>query len=149
MATTGVLLLKTPCRRQIFMVKTCRCSVLCRAWCRRFRRSWQGYTCRRNPVTYRLLRSWRWHLPFNDSCPRGFRDDTCRTLRVATKYPRIASEYYASLCRDIDIIKLNGSIELAPLAGLSDVIHRSVETGATLRENGPKPLTLFLTLAQG
>ena len=51
-----------------------------------------------------------------------FHDDGARTLRVATKFPRIARGYYASLSRDIDVIKLNGSIELAPLLGLSDVI---------------------------
>lgn len=81
------------------------------------------------------------------AAPRGFRDDTCRTLRVATKYPRIASEYYASLCRDIDIIKLNGSIELAPLTGLSDVILDIVETGATLRENGLETLDLVFNVS--
>ena len=66
----------------------------------------------------------------------GFRDDPDRTLRVATKFPRIARGYYASLSRDIDVIKLNGSIELAPLLGLSDVIVDIVETGRTLAENG-------------
>jgi ATP phosphoribosyltransferase len=58
-----------------------------------------------------------------------------RTLRVATKFSHIASDYYASLGRDIDIIPLNGSIELAPILGLSDVIVDLVETGTTLREN--------------
>jgi ATP phosphoribosyltransferase len=66
----------------------------------------------------------------------GFRDDRRRTLRVATKFRRIAEDYYASLGRDIDVIHLNGSIELAPLLGLSDVIVDIVETGTTLRENG-------------
>lgn len=67
--------------------------------------------------------------------PREFYDDARRTLRVATKFSRIASEYYRSLGRDIDIIPLNGSIELAPILGLSDVIVDLVETGTTLREN--------------
>lgn len=67
---------------------------------------------------------------------RGFRDDGTRTLRVATKFTRIARDYYASLGRDIDMIHLNGSIELAPLLGLSDVIVDIVETGTTLKENG-------------
>ena len=67
--------------------------------------------------------------------PREFYDDARRTLRVATKFSRIASEYYRSLGRDIDIIPLNGSIELAPILGLSDVIVDIVETGTTLREN--------------
>ena len=65
-----------------------------------------------------------------------FFDDNKRTLRVATKFPNITKGYYASLGRDIDIIKLNGSIELAPILALSDVIVDIVETGATLRENG-------------
>lgn len=65
----------------------------------------------------------------------GFRDPVDRTLRVATKFTRIASQYYADRCRDIDIIHLNGSIELAPILGLSDVIVDIVETGTTLREN--------------
>lgn len=64
----------------------------------------------------------------------GFRANG--VLRVATKFPNIARTYYAEKSRDIDIIKLNGSIELAPILGLSDVIVDIVETGATLRENG-------------
>ena len=64
-----------------------------------------------------------------------FRDDPERTLRVATKFTNIASNYYASIGRDIDIIHLNGSIEIAPILGLSDVIVDIVETGTTLREN--------------
>ncbi|MBQ9762107.1 MAG: ATP phosphoribosyltransferase [Oscillospiraceae bacterium] len=65
----------------------------------------------------------------------GFRDDTRRTLRVATKFANIASNYYRSKGRDIDIIHLNGSIEIAPILGLSDVIVDIVETGTTLKEN--------------
>lgn len=65
-----------------------------------------------------------------------FRDDQRRTLRVATKFSKIARDYYAKLGRSVDLIHLNGSIELAPLLGLSDVIVDIVETGATLRENG-------------
>ena len=64
-----------------------------------------------------------------------FRDDTASTLVVATKFSHIAARYYASLGRDIDIVHLNGSIELAPILGLSDVIVDIVETGTTLREN--------------
>lgn len=59
-----------------------------------------------------------------------------RTLRVATKFPNIAKGYFASKGRDIDIIHLNGSIEIAPILGLSDVIVDIVETGKTLKENG-------------
>ena len=65
----------------------------------------------------------------------SFRDDLDRTLRVATKFTRVASRYYSSLSRDIDIIHLNGSIELAPILDLSDVIVDLVETGTTLKEN--------------
>lgn len=69
------------------------------------------------------------------AAPKGFRDDTTRTLRVATKFSRIARDYYAAQGRDIDIIHLNGSIEIAPILGLSDVIVDIVETGTTLKEN--------------
>ena len=65
----------------------------------------------------------------------GFYDDQRRTLHVATKFTKIASDYYASQGRDIDIIHLNGSVEIAPLLGLSDVIVDIVETGRTLKEN--------------
>ena len=64
-----------------------------------------------------------------------FRDDLTRPLRVATKFPEIAKRHYASRSREIEIIKLYGSIELAPLLDLSDVIVDIVETGTTLREN--------------
>ena len=65
----------------------------------------------------------------------GGETDPDRVLRVATKFPNIAREYYTARGRDIDIIKLSGSIELAPILGLSDVIVDIVETGTTLREN--------------
>lgn len=65
-----------------------------------------------------------------------FRDDIGRALRVATKFSNIAASYYLSQGRDIDIIHLNGSIEIAPILGLSDVIVDIVETGTTLKENG-------------
>ena len=64
-----------------------------------------------------------------------FRDDPARPLKVATKFTNIARNYYAAQGRDIDIIHLNGSIEIAPILGLSDVIVDIVETGTTLREN--------------
>lgn len=67
--------------------------------------------------------------------PKTFRDRPGRALRIATKFPHIAADYYAGLGRDIDIIKLNGSIEIAPILGLSDVIVDIVETGKTLKEN--------------
>ncbi len=64
-----------------------------------------------------------------------FRDDTRKTLKVATKFANIAKNYYSKKGRDIDIIHLNGSIEIAPILGLSDVIVDIVETGSTLKEN--------------
>ena len=70
---------------------------------------------------------------------KDFYDRGDKTLRVATKFPNIAKKYYASLSREIDIIKLNGSIELAPILGLSDVIVDIVETGKTLYENDLEP----------
>ena len=58
-------------------------------------------------------------------------------IRVATKYPKIAKDYfYNTKHQTVEIIKLNGSIELAPIVGLSEVIVDIVETGSTLRENG-------------
>ena len=76
---------------------------------------------------------------------KDFFDDNETTLRVATKFVNIAKEYYRGKCRDIDIIKLNGSIELAPILNLSDVIVDIVETGTTLKEND---LEVFETIAQ-
>lgn len=73
------------------------------------------------------------------AAPKDFRDNDDITLRVATKFPNIASRYYAGKSRDIDIIELHGSIELAPLLGLSDVIVDIVETGNTLKANGLEP----------
>lgn len=65
----------------------------------------------------------------------GFAEDPARPLRVATKYPNVARRHYAGQSRSIETILLSGSIELAPLIGLSDVIVDIVETGSTLREN--------------
>ena len=67
--------------------------------------------------------------------PEDFYDEHLRTLRVATKFPHITRSYYEERGREIDIIELHGSIELAPLLGLSDVICDLVETGSTLRDN--------------
>ena len=67
--------------------------------------------------------------------PAGFVYDSSNELRVATKFVNVAREFYAASGTDIDIIHLNGSIELAPILGLSDVIVDLVETGTTLREN--------------
>ena len=66
---------------------------------------------------------------------KGFRYNNQKTLKVATKFANIAQNYYTSPGRDIDIIHLNGSIEIAPILELSDVIVDIVETGTTLKEN--------------
>ena len=79
--------------------------------------------------------------------PADYVDDPGRSLRVATKFVNIAKSYYAAQGRSIDIIKLNGSIELAPLLGLSDVIVDIVETGTTLRENNLAVLTEFMPVS--
>ncbi len=76
-----------------------------------------------------------------------FRDDPEKTLRVATKFVNIARTYYNAQCRDIDIIKLNGSIELAPILGLSDVIVDIVETGTTLKENDLVPFETIVPIS--
>ena len=70
----------------------------------------------------------------------GFKPDPARPLKVATKFPNTAKAYYSGRSKEIDIIKLHGSIEIAPLLGLSDVIVDIVETGKTLAENGLVPL---------
>ncbi len=67
--------------------------------------------------------------------PASFSDNTEKPLRVATKFSNIARNYYQGKGREIDIIHLNGSIEIAPILGLSDVIVDIVETGTTLKEN--------------
>ncbi len=77
----------------------------------------------------------------------NFKDDRKKTLTVATKFTNIAKEYYASQGRDIDIIHLNGSIELAPILGLSDVIVDIVETGTTLKENKLEVVEKFLGIS--
>ena len=69
------------------------------------------------------------------AAPKNFKEDLERPLKVATKFSHIARNYYQSKGRDIDIIHLNGSIEIAPILGLSDVIVDIVETGRTLEEN--------------
>ena len=69
-------------------------------------------------------------------------------IRVATKYPAIAKDYfYNKKHQTVEIIKLNGSIELAPIVGLSEVIVDIVETGTTLRENGLKVVTEFMPIS--
>ncbi len=72
--------------------------------------------------------------------------DTLKNKRVATKYPGIARDYFENRRREsIEVIKLNGSVELAPLVGLSEVIVDLVESGRTLKENG---LVVLDTIAE-
>ena len=78
---------------------------------------------------------------------KDFFENAEKTLKIATKFPNITRKYYEEAGRDIDIIKLNGSIEIAPLLGLSDVIVDIVETGNTLRENGLELLKEILPIS--
>jgi len=87
------------------------------------------------PDVYELLDLKTGRCRIASAGPEGFQENPLRTLRVATKFPNIARRYYEGRGRDIELIRLNGSIELAPLLGLSDVIVDIVETGTTLREN--------------
>ena len=87
------------------------------------------------PEVYELLDLEMGKCTMSVAAPVGYKDDLNYTLRVATKFSNIARSYYASIGRDIDVIHLNGSIEIAPILKLSDVIVDIVETGTTLREN--------------
>ena len=88
-----------------------------------------------NPDVYELLDLDIGKCRMAVAAKKDFCDNTARTLRVATKFSNIAQQHYLSKGRDIDIIHLNGSIEIAPILGLSDVIVDIVETGTTLKEN--------------
>lgn len=79
--------------------------------------------------------------------PADVKNQQGGVLRVATKFTNIATKYYRSKGRDIDIIKLHGSIEIAPLLGLSDVIVDIVETGTTLKENNLQELEKVLDIS--
>ncbi len=81
------------------------------------------------------------------AAPKDFRDNPRKVLKVATKFANIARSHYAALGREIDIIHLNGSIELAPILGLSDVIVDIVETGRTLVENDLHVVEEFLPIS--
>ncbi|MBR6708213.1 MAG: ATP phosphoribosyltransferase [Clostridia bacterium] len=87
------------------------------------------------PEVYELLDLKKGKCRMAVAAPKGFEDSHVGTLRVATKFSNIAKRYYQSQGRSIDIIHLNGSIEIAPILGLSDVIVDIVETGTTLKEN--------------
>lgn len=99
------------------------------------------------PDVYELLDLHMGKCRMAVAAKKEFRDDPEKTLRVATKFTNIAKQYYRSQCRDIDIIKLNGSIELAPILGLSDVIVDIVETGTTLKENDLIPFETIVPIS--
>ena len=88
-----------------------------------------------NPEVYELLDLGFGKCRMAVAAKKDFCDNGERALRVATKFANIARQHYLSKGRDIDIIHLNGSIEIAPILGLSDVIVDIVETGTTLKEN--------------
>lgn len=88
-----------------------------------------------SPEVYELLDMKTGVCRMAVAAKKGFYDDGRHTLKVATKFVHSAKRYYAAKGREIDVIHLNGSIELAPILGLSDVIVDIVETGTTLREN--------------
>ncbi len=100
-----------------------------------------------NPDVYELLDLGFGKCRMCVAAPNGYEEDKSRTLRVATKFVRIAKNYYSSLNREIDLIKLNGSIELAPIIGLSDVIVDIVESGSTLRNNNMSVVTEILPIS--
>ena len=99
------------------------------------------------PDVYELLDLHMGKCRMAVAAKKDFRDDPRKTLRVATKFTNIAKQYYGAQCRDIDLIKLNGSIELAPLLGLSDVIVDIVETGTTLKENSLEPFETIVPIS--
>ena len=100
-----------------------------------------------NPDVYELLDLNIGKCRMAVAAKKDFCDDTSKTLRVATKFSNIAKNYYAKKCRDIDIIHLNGSIEIAPILGLSDVIVDIVETGKTLLENDLMPFETIVPIS--
>lgn len=99
------------------------------------------------PQVYELLDLKTGNCRMAVAGPKNFKDDVRHTLRVATKFSKIAQKYYSQLGRDIDIIHLNGSIELAPILNLSDVIVDIVETGTTLRENNLEVLETIVPIS--
>ena len=89
----------------------------------------------RTPDVYELLDLQAGFCRMAVAAKNDFQDNAEKILRVATEFPNIARNYFSGLGRDIDIITLRGSLELAPVLGLSDVIVDIVETGTTLKEN--------------
>ena len=100
-----------------------------------------------SPDVYELLDLGVGKCSMAVAAKRGFVDNRNRTLTVATKFTNIAKKHYSELGRDIDIIHLNGSIELAPILSLSDVIVDIVETGKTLKENDLEVVERFASIS--
>ncbi len=94
-----------------------------------------------NPDVYELLDLGLGKCSMCVAAKSDWKDDISVPLRVATKFSHTAEKYFSGQGRDIEIIKLNGSIELGPVLGISDVIVDIVETGTTLRENDLKVFT--------
>lgn len=94
-----------------------------------------------NPDVYELLDLGLGKCSMCVAAKSDWKDDISVPLRVATKFTHTAEKYFSGQGRDIEIIKLNGSIELGPVLGISDVIVDIVETGTTLRENDLKVFT--------
>jgi ATP phosphoribosyltransferase len=100
-----------------------------------------------NPDVYELLDLNIGKCNMVVAAMQDYVEEPDRTLRVATKYVNIAKEHFGDLGRDIEIIKLNGSIELGPVLGLTDVIVDIVETGNTIRENNLKVIEEFKSIS--
>jgi ATP phosphoribosyltransferase len=100
-----------------------------------------------NPDVYELLDLKVGKCSMAVAAKKGVVDDRNRTLTVATKFVNIAKSYYAEQGREIDVIHLNGSIELAPILALSDVIVDIVETGSTLKENNLEVVEKFAPIS--
>ena len=101
----------------------------------------------RNPDVYELMDLQTGKCRMAIAAKNDFHDDPQKILRVATEFPNIAQNYYTALGREIDIITLRGSLELAPILGLSDVIVDIVETGTTLRENNLSVINFIADLS--
>ena len=101
----------------------------------------------REPDIYELLDLKTGFCRMAVAAKNDFQDSQEKVLRVATEFPNIAQNYYSNLGREIDIITLRGSLELAPVLGLSDVIVDIVETGTTLRENNLKVVNYITDLS--
>ncbi len=100
-----------------------------------------------NPDVYELLDLGIGKCRICVAGPEDYVEDRETVLRVATKFTTVAKKYYSSLNREIQIIKLNGSIELAPILGLTDVIVDIVESGRTLKENYLKVLETIVPIS--